>query len=84
MIFHEDDIHAIMDVILDVLDTFVLDRFYAWVLPGAAGQEGVADPLLNQHVNLYYPLQPSKWAEASQWKRDNMARQSLTLFLLSW
>lgn len=73
-----------MDVILDLLDTFLLDRFYAWALPGAPGQEGVTDPLLNQHVNLYYPLQPSKWAEASQWKRDNMMRQALTLFVLSW
>jgi len=73
-----------MDVILDLLDTFVLDRFYAWALPDSAGQKGVADPLLNQHVNVYYPLQPSKWAEASQWRRDNMARQTLTLFLLAW
>lgn len=83
MLFHADIIHAIMDVILDLLDTFVLDRFYAWALPGAPG-EGGPGPLLNQHVNVYYPLQPSKWAEASRWKRDNMARQSLTLFLLSW
>ncbi|KAJ5140961.1 hypothetical protein N7448_004369 [Penicillium atrosanguineum] len=73
-----------MDVILDVLDTFLLDRFYAWALPGAPALEGVADPLWNQHVNLYYPLQPSKWVEASQWKRDNMMRQALSLFILSW
>lgn len=73
-----------MDVILDVLDTFVFDRFYAWVIPGDIGALINASPLLNQHVSAYYPLQPSKWAERSHWKRDNILRQSLTLFLVSW
>lgn len=76
-----------MDVVLDVLDTFFLDRCYAFLLPDATAQlwdNTTTNPLLNQHVNVYYTLPPSQWAEASRWKRDSLPRQTLTLFLLSW
>ncbi|KAF7590321.1 hypothetical protein BBP40_002971 [Aspergillus hancockii] len=77
-----------MDVILDVIDTFVLDRLYAAILPSSP-----IDPLhttpenhirYNQHVGIYYPLEPSRWADASQWKRDNINRQAISLFLITW
>lgn len=75
----------IMDVLLDVLDTFVFDRLYASVLPDTnAGSDAINLSLLNQHIKVYFPLEPSGWAEASLLKRDNMARQTLSLFLMIW
>jgi Delta7-sterol 5-desaturase len=74
-----------MDALLDVLDTFVFDRLYAAILPDTAARPKAVDSsLLNQHVKLYIPLEPSSWAEASLLKRDHMARQTLSLFLMTW
>lgn len=77
-----------MDVVLDILDTFLFDRFYASVLPDQSALYGNSTLLgtshLNENVRVYYPLEPSPWAEASQWKRDHLARQSFSLFLLIW
>ncbi|KAJ5370562.1 uncharacterized protein N7496_006654 [Penicillium cataractarum] len=74
-----------MDVLLDVLDTFVFDRFYAAILPDTAPDSRAINlSLLNQHVKVYFPLEPSSRAEASLLKRDNMARQTLSLFLMIW
>ncbi|KAJ5591857.1 uncharacterized protein N7459_002226 [Penicillium hispanicum] len=77
-----------MDVILDVLDTFVFDRCYASLLPDPFAISGnntlSQQPFLNHHVKVYYPLEPSQWAEASRWKRDHMARQTVSLFIIAW
>ncbi|KAH8424410.1 sterol desaturase family protein [Aspergillus melleus] len=75
-----------MDVFLDVLDTFVFDKFYASILPATNIDNGTlpTGALYNQHINLYYPLEPSQWVEASSWKRDDMARQAVSLFLITW
>ncbi|KAJ5994759.1 hypothetical protein N7481_001736 [Penicillium waksmanii] len=78
-----------MDVFLDVLDTFVFDRFYASIAPdhftGANNSTLFAqESNLNRHVRVYYPLEPSQWAESSVWKRDDLARQSFSLFLIAW
>lgn len=74
-----------MDVLLDVLDTFVFDRLYAAILPdGKAVAGSINSDFMNQHVKVYFPLVPSSWAEASLLKRDNMARQTVSLFLMTW
>ncbi|KAJ5482542.1 Fatty acid hydroxylase [Penicillium sp. IBT 31633x] len=76
-----------MDVFLDILDTLILDRCYAFLSPdpnGPSEMMNLANSNLNRHVRVYYPMQPSKWAEASLWKRDNMARQALSLYLITW
>ena len=77
-----------MDVLLDVFDTFVLDRCYASIFPDPTGGLGNTTndfrPPLNQHVGVYYPLEPSQWAEASLWKRDHILRQTVSLFLITW
>ncbi|KAJ5115146.1 hypothetical protein NUU61_000905 [Penicillium alfredii] len=75
-----------MDVFLDILDTFVFDRCYALILPNGKGPS-IPTPgpdFLNQNVRAYFPLEPSKWAEASEWKRDHIARQAVSLFLITW
>jgi lathosterol oxidase len=76
-----------MDVFLDILDTLILDRCYAFLSPdlNASLESGNStNSQLNRHVKIYYPMQPSKWAEASLWKRDDLARQALSLYLITW
>jgi lathosterol oxidase len=77
-----------MDVVLDILDTFVMDWLYAAVLPGPnpitkdAGS-GFQETY-NQHVGLYISLKPSPYVDGSIWKRDHIARQATSLFLIAW
>ncbi|KAJ5894664.1 hypothetical protein N7495_006355 [Penicillium taxi] len=75
-----------MDVILDVVDTFALDRFYAFILPDkfATGLGNNTLSNLNEHVKHYYPLEASHWAEASAWKRDHIGRQLISFMLIMW
>ena len=77
-----------MDVVLDVLDTFVFDRCYASLLPDPfaipSNDTLSQQPFLNHNVKVYYPLEPSQWAEASRWKRDNVTRQTISLFIIAW
>lgn len=76
-----------MDIFLDVLDTLILDRFYASLSPDPAAtfnNDTLSTANLNRHIRLYYPMQPSKWAEASLWKRDDIARQALSLYMITW
>lgn len=76
-----------MDVVLDVLDTFAFDRLYSTVLPASATQLAVnkeAFPTYNENVNRYMTLSPSDWATRSSWARDDVRRQALSLFLITW
>ncbi|KAL2837898.1 hypothetical protein BJY01DRAFT_39137 [Aspergillus pseudoustus] len=75
-----------MDVLLDVLDTFVFDRLYASILPAPNPSPYDAGTWhnYNEHVGLYVPLEPSPYVDASLWKRDNIVRQAMSLFLISW
>ncbi|KKK13227.1 hypothetical protein P175DRAFT_0427513 [Aspergillus ochraceoroseus IBT 24754] len=72
-----------MDIVLDVLDTLVLDRLYAALLPAPEGVRPVAVEY-NSHVARYMELQPTKWAGMSQLARDSIIRQMFSLFLLTW
>lgn len=76
-----------MDVVLDVLDTFVFDRLYSTFLPAnlaqlAANKENF--PTYNENVNRYVTLPPSHWATRSSWARDDIQRQAVSLFLIMW
>lgn len=76
-----------MDVFLDVLDTFVFDRLYASILPAPNGAGDVGPPsqkAYNQHIGVYIPLEPSEYVDASIWKRDDIVRQAMSLFLVAW
>jgi lathosterol oxidase len=81
-----------MDVILDLLDTLLLDRLYASILPLSTkpslshnfSSNGTELTSLNQNVNRYIALSPSKWATQSILPRDHLIRQSLSLFLITW
>lgn len=74
-----------MDIVLDILDTFVFDRCYASILPDPSFGNSTLDfkPPVNQHVGVYYPLQASDLAYASLWKRDDILRQGVSFFLIA-
>ncbi|KAJ5993287.1 hypothetical protein N7451_009011 [Penicillium sp. IBT 35674x] len=74
-----------MDIVLDILDTFVFDRCYASLLPDPSFGNSTLDfkPPTNQHVGKYYPLQATELAYASLWKRDDILRQGVSFFLIA-
>lgn len=63
-----------MDVALEFLDPLVLDKAYAWVLPSS-------DFSLNN--SSYSNLSAANTAPASQWPRDNIYRQILSILVIT-
>jgi lathosterol oxidase len=71
-----------MDVALEVFDTFLLDYVYSIILPAS-----LDDPSAQWHytpATVYITLPPGKAAFASAWPRDNIYRQAISLFLITW
>ncbi|KAK0723111.1 hypothetical protein B0T26DRAFT_674723 [Lasiosphaeria miniovina] len=85
-----------MDVILEVTDTFLFDYLYAWALPvkpalydfdQGALANGTASALSTwQHkpATTFFTFEPSQAAYSSSLNRDNIIRQSFSLFLILW
>ncbi|PGH13187.1 hypothetical protein AJ80_06433 [Polytolypa hystricis UAMH7299] len=88
-----------MDIVLEVLDTFLFDYLYAAVLPTpASGLISQVSNVLNGNNSTlangngyayspstkYFSLEPSKYAYMSSLPRDNMYRQAITLYLMTW
>lgn len=89
-----------MDIVLEVLDTFLFDRFWATIYPASpslAYQSGLGDasptstfssmrelPTGIQPATQFFQLSPSKYAFMSEWPRDNIYRQAITLHLITW
>lgn len=87
-----------MDVVLEVFDTFFLDRLYAIALPDRVA--GYGKYVVNDATSTFssmrelptavYPsthlwkLEPSEYAFMSAWPRDNIWRQMLSLYLITW
>lgn len=89
-----------MDIVLEVLDTFIFDAVWATVLPGSASHTS-PKPLQNaitstyssmrematggpQATTQFFQLEPSRYAYMSAWPRDNIYRQGITLYLITW
>ena len=85
-----------MDVILELTDTFVADHVYAWLFPQGSDSSDSPSYLLSSYSNRrrtdwkYEPasalihFEPSPAAYMSALDRDNVYRQFITLFLLTW
>ncbi len=89
-----------MDIILEVFDTFLFDRLYAKILPAPSFassysplKHGAASatfssmremPTAYHAASQFLQLEPSQWAYMSAWPRDNVYRQALTLYLVTW
>jgi lathosterol oxidase len=82
-----------MDIVLEVLDTYAWDYLYAALYPAKASH-GAFEPASNATVPLtsweytpatkYLYLEPSEAAYQSAWPRDNIYRQGISLFLITW
>ena len=89
-----------MDLVLDVFDTYLFDRLYATVLPRSLTTVGgshmvIKDatatfssmrelPTAVRSLNQFWNLEPSQYAVLSAWPRDNIWRQTLSLYLVTW
>ncbi|KAH8895145.1 hypothetical protein GQ53DRAFT_78652 [Thozetella sp. PMI_491] len=84
-----------MDIVLEVSDTFLWDYMYAWLLPAKHAPYDYPDLLANsteqtfsawqyKPSTAFFSLQPSQAAYMSAWNRDNIYRQGITLFLITW
>ena len=89
-----------MDVVLEVFDTFLFDRLYAVILPGVSLTSGTKQRVRNHasstfssvrehptaipRTNQFFQLEPSQYAYMSQLSRDNIWRQGLSLYLITW
>ena len=89
-----------MDVVLDIFDTFLLDRLYASLLPATSydvsrniAKDAAATttfssmreaPTPYNFASQYIQLEPSVYAYMSAWRRDDIYRQMLSLYLITW
>ena len=105
-----------MDVVLEIFDTFALDRLYANILPihpsvssfdpvstlsasfkgydafnasgygpiEQAGGEFARSAWTYQPATQMLPIEPSEYAYMSRWDRDNVWRQTVSLYCITW
>lgn len=88
-----------MDIILEVVDTFVFDKVYAYLLPAQQIPMSSSDYAvdgLNKTAEIistawsyvpatsYLTLQPRAEAWMSAWPRDYILRQFISLFAITW
>ena len=88
-----------MDVVLEIFDTFLFDRFYATIAPTyttSYTQHAIKNattftfaslpevPTAIARTNQLFHLEPSKYAYMSQLGRDNIYRQGVSLYLITW
>lgn len=87
-----------MDIVLEVFDTFLFDRFWSTVYPASTlnyPNNVVKDatttfssmrelPTAIHSSTQFFQLAPSRYAYMSQWPRDNICRQFFTLYLITW
>jgi lathosterol oxidase len=71
-----------MDVVLEVFDTFLLDHVYSVVLP-ASSRCPTAEWRYTP-ATKYLTLTPGEAAFSSLWPRDNVFRQAISLFFITW
>jgi lathosterol oxidase len=83
-----------MDIVLEVTDTYLLDYAYAWLLPARPAPYNFPDTVpANATVfstwqykpaTAFFSTKPSQAAYMSAWARDNIYRQTVSLFLILW
>lgn len=95
---HTVSVTLIMDIVLEIFDTFLFDRLYAICLPAALrsyGHDAMKDatstfssmremPTAPHPSNQFFQLKPSQYAYMSAWSRENPWRQGLSLYLITW
>ncbi|KAJ5675904.1 Delta(7)-sterol 5(6)-desaturase [Penicillium macrosclerotiorum] len=89
-----------MDIILEIWDTFIGDHLYSTLLPTSVAASvslpafinansslalfGNGDSFVYEPATQLFRLEPSQYAYLSAWPRDNMYRQFMSFFLITW
>ncbi|GME66099.1 Sterol delta -desaturase erg3 protein [Neofusicoccum parvum] len=85
-----------MDLVLEFCDAFVFDRVYSALLPAqarnvgevGAGNGSVIQPCLDSYrfepASQYISFPPSEHACMSAWPRENLWRQLVSLYIVTW
>jgi Delta7-sterol 5-desaturase len=83
-----------MDIVLEVVDTFLGDQIFAWALPARPvpynypqmrnGTDQVYSTWQYTPATKYLYLEPSPAAYKSAWPRDNIYRQAISLYMMTW
>ncbi|KAM5353779.1 hypothetical protein ACJ41O_000429 [Fusarium nematophilum] len=87
-----------MDIVLEVVDTFIADYAYAYFHPivpapydfpaASNSTDSTTAPLFSAWTytpaTKFLTLEPPEAAYLSAWDRDNPLRQALTLYLITW
>lgn len=83
-----------MDIVLELTDTYLFDYMYAFLLPARPAPYNFPDAVpANATVfstwqykpaTAFFSVEPSQAAYMSAWARDNIFRQSISLFLILW
>jgi lathosterol oxidase len=83
-----------MDIVLECFDKYIFDHIYAAALPAAApthfNQTGAewnpkaASSWQWEPASALLSFQPTDAAYKSAWTRDNLYRQLITLYLITW
>jgi Delta7-sterol 5-desaturase len=85
-----------MDIVLELTDAFIADYAYAYFYPARFSSSDIPQILGRNHTSQtfstwqykpatqYLHVEPSSAAYMSAWDRDNVYRQSITLFLITW
>lgn len=88
-----------MDIVLEVFDTLIFDRIYALLLPATTvnvASNKVKDaatttfssmceaPTQYHAASQFLQLTPSRFASMSTLQRDDIWRQTISLYLITW
>ena len=86
-----------MDIVLEVFDTFIGDHVYSALVPVKpapydVAYDGSSNATIPQTFSSwqyepathFFTLEPSQAAYTSAWDRDNIFRQAITLFTITW
>jgi lathosterol oxidase len=87
-----------MDIALELVDTYVLDKVYASLLPAKIPSYNINNGLHNSTIydlkasspwqfepaSSMISFTPGEAAYMSQWNRDNIYRQAVSLFFITW
>lgn len=87
-----------MDIVLEVFDTFLFDRFWSTLYPASTFHypknlptdatttfSSMRElPTAIHSSTQFFQLAPSRYAYMSEWPRDNIWRQFFSLYLITW
>lgn len=86
-----------MDIVLELIDTFIADHVYAHFFPIKSDSNGFANKMVNntsvhqvvsqwkwQPATKFFQIEPPPAAYMSSLNRDNPYRQLATLYFITW